>query len=516
MGAVEVSAPAGKDTPSGSAAAPVGQPLLSTGAPGLVCDIVSCRLLWLLLVMHVRWPDISLCHDRGGREPGAFDVHIGHQKLRVVLDTALQPDADGRLDYLLELLQLDRFEVLRQLQAGETSNRLRFWIEPTGLPDVADGLPRPAAVVRTEDPQAGRSVHIIPVTHSSLEAARNRAAEAGMDPQAAAQAALLAGATSALGADIFVTERKWLLTATSARSANPVSVSEALAVVGLHMRSTGWTTLRGPSARKPNVDLDWTELVQSWTLLPAVRDVVSHAPADQPWAHLLREVVHRLSKMLRARDRILLAALTIGGDRRIDMPSEVESVAVSAMGAFDIVARAANMAVPLGLKPQQCSFWNLRTGLQKRVPAAGAVVDDPAVSATVQLVAGLRNTVHAEPLKAIGYGTRTYRSEQRVLVAAGFADEVRSSSQQLGREKVWLEDFGPAVAGLNGVIVHPQRLANDLTPLVATAVNRLVSSIPWSRDPQSRGWDACDHVNDPMAPDNARRIHWLYGLSGNG
>lgn len=140
------------------------------------------------------------------------------------------------------------------------------------------------------------------------------------------------------------------------------------------------------------------------------------------------------------------------------------------------------------------------------------------MSDTIHLVADLRNTIHAEPLRPAGYsGSGSRTSEVRVLVPADTADSVWECSQRLGKADFWLKDFrldGLEDVGISGVLVHPQRLANDLVSIVAAAVNALVASIPWPRDPGSKGWEhqGADNPHDPAAPENARRIQWLYGF----
>jgi hypothetical protein len=222
--------------------------------------------------------------------------------------------------------------------------------------------------------------------------------------------------------------------------------------------------------------------------------------------------------MLRARDQVLLATLTSGNGRLIDVEDAIEAMALSAMGAFDIVARAANMAIPLDLRPQQCGFRKreFRSALRRLAPRAGQAADEPTATDTIDLVAGLRNTIHAEPLRRSGYGGPGSRTnEVRVLVPADTADSVWECSQRLGKADLWLKDFRFGELediGISGVLVHPPRLANDLVSIVAAAVNALVAPVPWPRDPSSQGWGH-QRADDPAAPENARRIQWLYGFS---
>lgn len=280
--------------------------------------------------MDVKWPEISLRGNRADRRRGPFDIRVELPKLRVVLDTRLEPDDEGRLEYLQELLQLDHYEVFMEFQAGEARDGYRFQIDLPRIPQGESGRLNEHGAVIIVGPESKRSWHLISSARNNMEAARNRSASLGLNPEAAAEAALLAGAASAIETDILVTEREFLLALAPRHRANPVSVSEALAVIGLHMRSTGWITLRCLPADRTRIDLGWTELVQSWQLLPAVLDVVSHAPAGA-WSHLLRETVYRLGRMLRARDQILLATLALGSDRQIDVEHEVEAMTLSAI-----------------------------------------------------------------------------------------------------------------------------------------------------------------------------------------
>lgn len=463
--------------------------------------------------MDVSWPGLSWRQPRSDRR-GPFDTSVEAHKLRVVLDTQLERDHDGKLDYLRELLQLDQYEVFTQRRADEDADGFRFRIDLREPPDEKAGVTNDVAAVIIDRPDGSWSVSYIWAARNNMQAARNRAAPLGIDPEAAADAALLEGAASAIGADILITQREWLLTSRWTHGANPVSVGEALAVIGLHMRSTGRSTLRCLPSPRLRVGVDWTEFVQSWALLPAVLDVVSHAPSGAPWPQLLRETVYRLGKMLRARDQVLLAALTIDSDLHVDVASEVEALALSAMASFDIVARAANMAIPLGMDPRHCSLRSssyLRE-LRKSSPPTGHVADDPKVSAIIGLVAGLRNTIHALPLRPVGYSEGAGRTEQRVLVSTDFANLVRDSAEVLDKADAWLKEAGPEELGLGGALVHAQPLANDLVMMVPTAVDALVASIPWPRDPVSPGWGQSYGDDDPMAPDNARRIQWLYGF----
>ncbi|MEV0611525.1 hypothetical protein AB0I61_34810 [Polymorphospora rubra] len=466
--------------------------------------------------MDAKWPDISLRERPLDSSCGPFDISVEGQKLRLVLDVKIAPDAEGKYTYLRELLQLDRYEVLTELQPDETPDGSRFRIHLPELPEGETDLSKDYAAVFIEVPGERRSIYSIFAARNNMQAARNGASSLGVDVEGAAQDNLFASAAAAIDADILITNRESLLAPASRHEANPVSIDEALAIIGLHMRSAGGMTLKLPP-RGLRLDLGWAELVQSWALLPAVLDAVSHAPTGAPWVKLLRETVYRLGKMLRARDQVLLAALTLKGDRRTDVEGEVEAMALSAMGAFDIIARAVNMAIPLDLKPQDCGFRRkaFRDKVRVMVPALGSVVDSLAVSSTIGLVADLRNTVHAEPMRPVGYsGSGAYRTEEWVMVPSDIADSVRESSQKLGKAGFWLKDFGPRASDLESgeVLVHPQRLANDLVGLVAAAANALVGSIQWPRDPNSQGWSVY-HADDPMAPENSRRIQWLYGYS---
>ena len=461
--------------------------------------------------MAVSWPRLSW-RQLGSERRGPFDAIIKANKVRVVLDTHLEPDDEGKLDYLRELLQLDQYEVFTRLQPGEKADGSRFRLElpersgePTGR-DVA------AAII--DRPDGSWSVHYLYAVRKNMQAARNRAVTLGIDPEAAAEAALLEYAASRIGADILITEREWLLASRWSHGANPVSVGEALAVLGLHMRSTREIVLRWLPSDKFLVDIGMAELVQSWTLLPAVLDVVSHAPSDTRWPHLLRETVFRMEKILRARDNVLLAALITNTAMRSDVASEMETLALSATAIFDIIARAASMAIPLDMVQQLCSFRNkeYRKKLRSSAPDAASVVSDPKVSAVINIAANLRHAIHAMPLRSVGYGDERGRTEQLVLVPTDFARPVRDSAEVLGKANAWLKGNGIEELGLGGVLVHPELLANDLVIMVSSAANALVASIPWARDPASPGWGE-PRGDDPMAPFYARRIQWLYGLS---
>jgi hypothetical protein len=452
------------------------------------------------------WPELSLREHSRDRRPSPFDITIEPRKLRLVLDNELVPDGEGKLEYLRELLQLDEYEVYTQLQPGEANDGTRFRIDLPERPKRDAGMAYDFAAAIIEGP-GGRSMHSIGAAWNNMDAARNKASNAGVDREAAANADLLAGASAAIGADVLVTERESLLTFTPRHRANPVSVGEALAVVGLRMRSTGRTTLRYVKGHSLSLDLGTSDLVQSWTLLPDVRDAVSHAPPDQRWPQLLREAAYRVGRMLRARDHILLSALTFSNDRNIDVQGEVETLALSAMAAFDIVARAANSAIPLNLDSQQCGFRNtqFRKALRKAVPAAGKAMRDAPVTATFDLVAGIRNTIHAEPLLPAFYqGSGMFREEARVLLPEDVAGQVCKASKTLGKTDYWLKDVV-----FHDVLVHPQHIADDLVTIVADCVNKLVSAIRWPREPRSRGWENSRN-DDPMASENAQRMAWLY------
>ncbi|WP_147375584.1 hypothetical protein [Jiangella rhizosphaerae] len=426
----------------------------------------------------------------------------------MVLDLELQEDEGGMLTYLRELLRLEQYEVFVEHQPGDPVDGYHFQINlpnPSGSSSHQDDY----GSVTADGPGRAEAKYVLFYPRSSMDAAERRARADRGDPGEAAAAELLAMAAEALGTDFLVTNRAPLVGAKWRHRGNPVTPAEALTVIGLHMRVAGTVTVRASETFRSQVDTNWAELVQAWTLLPDVKEAVSHAPNNEPWAQLLRETVYRTGQMLRARDRVLLASTEFYEKHQVDVENEVERLALAGMSAFDIVARATNIALGLGLDAQQCSlrYNKYQNALAKVDPMTAAKLDDLTTAATIELVSGLRNTIHGEPLRPVGYsGSNTRQAVPRVLIPSDTTKRVHDAAKTLGKHKSWINDFGPY-----GILIHPQRVANDLIILTVQAVNALVGSIKWPLDPESQGWPRTD-PHDPFEPRNAQRINWLYGL----
>jgi hypothetical protein len=180
-----------------------------------------------------------------------------------------------------------------------------------------------------------------------------------MDPADAADRrerdALAAATAAAVDADLFITERTYLLArrTASGRGTTICTVREALAITGLYLRAQhefiSWAMANGTMFYFRG----WYYWVGAWELLPEVWRWTSacgqHARAigDDQLPGLCLTLTRRLQAVLAARDRLhrsLNVPQTPSTGRAV--LGELDSILVLLMATADIIARVTDLGFP--------------------------------------------------------------------------------------------------------------------------------------------------------------------------
>lgn len=233
------------------------------------------------------------------------------------------------------------------------------------------------------------------------------AAETEVSAVDAFKALVFAAASDESDADGFVTRRRFLLDANDARSPISVTPAEAMALVGLSMRVNGNESIGGDmvdirlKGRTFHFILARDLLRSGWRWFSGC--VASGvATKDDSIVYLGQTAHERFQRVLQIRDRLhALAKLEPTRTRGDDVVFELETLLLFLSAAFDATARVAHV-VYFGGNYEEAS-WR-RSGWQKKLqrvaPRLAAITADGAAGAALlQIIGGLRNTIHGEALR---------------------------------------------------------------------------------------------------------------------
>lgn len=284
----------------------------------------------------------------------------------------------------------------------------------------------------------------------------------------------LAVAAQDVGAVLFVTTRDGLLQSNRVkRRARLVTPEEALSVIGLHMRISGEVLFAATPSFRDTAHASWAPLILTKRLLPDAWRIMRQQTA---WTPLLGSSLNRLESILQLRDDILAESAPYVGRGRLRTVEAFEFMALMCDGGLDSLARSVNIALGLGLKPQDCGWRKakFRNALQKAAPTVSAALDDPLVKYTIDLLAALRNTVHSEPygVASVQNGHSPTQTPALVLPDESF-DQFEPIAVALDRSNQWRH----LVADI--CLLNPVALANDLIQMLIYTYRNVIESMPW-------------------------------------
>ena len=300
-------------------------------------------------------------------------------------------------------------------------------------------------------------------------------------------------AAQALGADIYVTDREYLLERRDrfARDVTVVNVDEALAVIGLYLRTQGryvtWNS--APEGSTEEIGQTIYFRMGVWELLPSWwrwrTAIAQHGALTNRRGTLGLEftVIQRLQSVLRERDHLhVLANSPQDAVSDGEVLTCVDTILSQMMAACDVTARVAHLVVRPDIHFRQ-SGWQRATFVDKvrlKVPQLASLFDRGEKSwATMRLLAILRNTIHDVAIGAVGIAdTGTYRRDRIALQitddSSAGEESVSSLIQLLGGAREWaVERFYD-----DELLFDPRVLVEKLLFYVIEVLNLVMNITP--------------------------------------
>jgi hypothetical protein len=431
------------------------------------------------------------------------------RELRVVVDAAILDRAKaaeselGAPDVLLAgLLTHPYVSLMRYADAGPPSGLPRHdagpmrggvtgWVVVPELPEepIND---RVGVTASAGDFHRWTSIHASTLRIAESDEATSAYATLDPDQQRKRRRAdaLAARAAQAVGADVFITERAYLH-AVKWRVADGVLIAapgDALPVVSLYLRTQNeyctWRSLEGRGSSNMNRALFY--LAGAWDLLPAGRRwyaaCAQHAQSisDDRLTYLAYSLFQRVQRALQARDEALGALnLPQDNDTADAALGDLDEVLLALMGAVDVTARVAHLAV--GFDPDRTygAAWHRagwRDKLTKTEPKLGALVTAGSAHANaLTILSSLRNSIHGAALDALATLDRGSRRDG-TLVGLPHADgeNLVAAMDALGGRQQW------GVAQLLPGRYHadPGVLIDQIFRAILTVLNDLMAATP--------------------------------------
>jgi hypothetical protein len=330
--------------------------------------------------------------------------------------------------------------------------------------------------------------------------------------------ALAANVATAVGADLFITERPYLF---GARKINIPCVTlcrvpDALAMTGLYLRSQGefvlWRAADGTGGPTANEWLFYQ--IGAVALLPELwrwsgRQAGLPQPASDALAGLNSALLLRVVRALRTRD---------GFHRAFNLPQkrdavrtllvELDTILVMLMGAVDVSARFIH--VLLALQGQQRDAGWQNKGWRAKLTGQGQPLADlfdngTPLTDTLNILRHLRNTVHGEAIQAAMRQNGPSRDAPITLPSAQ-ESQILASMDNLGGRDAW-----GARLGTGGMVtVDPGQFVERLFPAVIRLLNTVMAATPLP-DVGSQG-PRTDDDHPWWGERNRLSVSWLLGF----
>jgi hypothetical protein len=380
------------------------------------------------LVPRLR-PDADLA------SPFGFDR--GRPKLTLVVDGACEPGE--WLDLLLAFRETDRVEVL--LTSGPA---------PSLQVDDYDGGGQPVGF-RVARSGLGTTLDAIHLTAQYERFAAKAAAMCAITADRALTELLLAQAAKR-HAHFLVTDSAFLLRDAPrglVQDANPIEVRQALAIVGLYLRTEDEFLVEPRRDGRLHLSrrlfyryLAWDLLPTAWLWFGACGESARSTGNETP-LELADAALDRTVRALKARDHVLAQVqLPATSDTQDEALFYLDAAHLFLRGAFDAAALIADLVYELEGKPLQIGWTHNGTWRTKLGAAAPELAELIAPNThdrnVIDLVAHVRNTIHREPLGGVAYSSSLGRVvENLILVPQVDEDRLLELIEVLGGRAAW-------------------------------------------------------------------------------
>jgi hypothetical protein len=287
---------------------------------------------------------------------------------------------------------------------------------------------------------------------------------------------LLSSAAVCAVADIGITDYPLVLGDKWFRDAGALCPEDALAVIGLWLRTFRVARLRTVEGFMATTSIDWMNFIATRTQLPAAwsfppdRAALTKEKRDQLLNLSLAPIV-RMARSLRARDAVhSLLWRGLDGSKVDEVLYHVDVFLLMVSAAYDALARTVHLTEGLPGDLRSAS-WRSKKWINDlkavRSDAWGLVKQGTDSYALIKVIAILRNTIHQEPLHGVLQLGRAASVE--VEVPNDLASELTTAAAQ----------FGFATAGLserNGQWhVAPGTLIECLTARIFPSLNSIMA-----------------------------------------
>ena len=320
-----------------------------------------------------------------------------------------------------------------------------------------------------------------------------------------------------LRVDLIATSDEDLLALTGGygRRVNPMTATDALAIVGLYLRA-GENYEQRDGKLKVGISFD----MLAWS---AVR---SQIPAGWPWASALVDhdsianddaalifeaLFERLTRALTQRDILHRAMNEPAGNRsRKQMVEAFDYIMMNLVGAFDATARSAHLGAGRPWKQRHAAKWQSRWRTQIGVPALETMFDDTQPAADLfAVLRALRNTLHGAGLGSL---TARHSGKDDEVLAILPRDDAAEIVERLTRIDP-NEDWGIGDTSPLGSQFDAARLTEALLPRALVTLNDVVSLCPlWALQSSGRTLPTGPADKMPFDLGTSTRANLLYGL----
>lgn len=288
-----------------------------------------------------------------------------------------------------------------------------------------------------------------------------------------------------LNADIYITDRPYLFNTRLPIKKNILVVSpeDALPVISLYLRTQGENLINDSDGVRFMAS-DWTFfwiathdlLSQSWRLFSACSQH-SQGSSDNKVSMLEGTLQHRLCHALQARDRLHVAVNNL--NRGESLISELDSVLINILAAFDVLAKIAHKSIGL-TTDIKATGWQKEAWLQQLADAGHGALADLVNNGSdgkklLDLLLPLRNTMHEESMLAVrSFDNSVGRNiETSVVLPSGKARAIVDASNNLGGIQAWGIKHTASM-----YFVEPDTLIDKLVPAAFELLDRIIEKMP--------------------------------------
>jgi hypothetical protein len=337
--------------------------------------------------------------------------------------------------------------------------------------------------------------------------------------------AVAAQVAGAIDADIFITNRPYLhkMTWTLADGVTYCTIDDALAIIGLYLRSQGsFVVSRDPAGRGTHtMNRGLYYWVGTRELLPAAwrwfSACVQHSvgSGDDRLLLLGQSVLQRVARALQVRDDVHVALnKPQNNDTADEALSSLDVVLLLLMGAVDATARVVHAILNI-YGPGRRAGWQRADWLSDvsaKAPSLAALFQNDAPGAThaLTILRLLRNSIHGEALPALGVGQG--RERDRTLVGLPRSDEadLLAAFNALGGMAEW----GVEEAIPGRIHADPGILLENLLPRVVRMLNEIMDGTPVEQlaHVQLEPGDGRPPADETFRELNRQSIRWQLGL----